>query len=487
MAHSDEENNGAEGGQEDEEWGDDADVDDGYDDRWDVQEQPVVAGGDQAASEAARSRAALSLPALCEQLQGVPPLEAEEEIRAALRRSKGKDSDADTLAMLLKVFRSTRDAALEGYEPWNTTLAYCARLTALCDKNFIGTLHSDHEQAQSDFPASAVATVYAECGRSLGLAEELQLAREYLSKGLQVFAVIPEGRGSSLALDRQRAAATAAHARVLWRLGHTEPAEKEYLQALTAFSKLPAMEEISALISELCDLLKDKAPEGFEVPDFLCELALEKFGEGSEQHLRALKDVSDACVSLGHRALAAPLLVSRAEFLRARCRTGASFPGKGARHNPNAIMQAEIEVSEEEAAQALEESVAARLSEHDLKGAMAAWEQALKFREACEGPNSQVVTEMRVALAAMRSSLGMEGGTAEGPSPQQEGDSGQKVGALKVEAAEGKAHQQVHEVTTQRPEKESSPDVAERSPSPPRVGLLTAPLVSLRPSWAQKR
>lgn len=405
----------------------------------------------------------MSLDALLEEIQYLPAAEAEDQVRAFLLRASGSATDADTLAILLKDFRVKRDHALEGYQSWESIPTYCRRLTALCDKNFVATTGGEPGESL-DFPASVVATVYAECGRTLALAEELQQSRAHLLKAVAVFAITPESGEGALSVAHQKAATRAALARVLRKLGHSKSAEREYLEALQLYMPLPHSEDVGNLITEYCDVLGDLGGDCFVAPDFIGDLASQMYGEGSEAHLLALKDVADVCIAVGHRAQAAPVLEQRARLLRIRCSgggcsggKGGGYPMKGMRRSPGAMLQAEAEVAEEEAAQAFEQAAAIGLEEGNLEVVAEAWAEALRLREASGGEGSQVVIEMRSALAAIRAALaGGEGS-----------DSGQKPN-----------------------EQEERPPKAEEKPAmgagkSAKVGSLTGAGGGLRPSWAR--
>lgn len=464
-------------------------IDDGYDDRWDIREDPAEAaerlqGGLQSGSRYA------SVDALLDGIQGLTPVEAEEQIRGFLLGARGSASDADTLAILLKAFRAERDGALEGYQPWDNTASYCKRLTGLCDMNFVATSGSEPGEYM-EFPASVVAFVYAECGRTLALSGELQKAREHLSKALSVFAIVPESGEDALSVVQQKAAARAAHARVLWKLGHPKPAEKEYLQALQLYMPLPPSEDIAHLITEYCDVLAELGDNCFIAPDFVYDLAREKYGEGSEHHLRALREVADVCLAVGHPGDAAPALEQRAQCLRAQCTRGGpggggkGYPsGRGARRSPGAMLQAEAEIAEDEAAQAFEHAAAKALEAGDLEAVAHAWEEALRLREASGGPDSQVVSEMRSALAAIRMAL-----------PNAAGKPGQAL--ERVAEPDEVEHQKPEEEPdnwedrdedeAQEPPREvAAPSAETQAVKPAKAVSLTNAGGPLRPAWARK-
>ncbi|CAK0825165.1 unnamed protein product, partial [Prorocentrum cordatum] len=195
------------------------------------------------------------LDELCSVLQGLPVEDAEEEVRTTLQKATGVASDADTLAILLKVLRGARDAAMEGYDSWEIPVEYCRRLPELCDRNFVGALGGDGgERRGRDFPASVVAAVYADrCGRTLALANELAAARERLQAAVNVFSVVPDS--GSLELRQQRAGARASLARVWRRMGHAAAAREELLNALSLHAALPGSPELAALAGELCEVL----------------------------------------------------------------------------------------------------------------------------------------------------------------------------------------------------------------------------------------
>ncbi|CAE8701848.1 unnamed protein product, partial [Polarella glacialis] len=193
----------------------------------------------------------LDLDELCQELLGLPIIDAEEEVRAALKKASGEATDADTLAVLLRVFRSARDSALEGYDTWDSPVEYCGRLAQLCDRNFLGASAGDAGRIQ-DFPSSIVAAVYAECGRTLALASKTNEAGDKLRKSLNVFSMMSDPDEAD---QRQMAAAHASLARVLRRQGQAAKAQDEYLQALQVLAELTLGPELPGLISEYCEVL----------------------------------------------------------------------------------------------------------------------------------------------------------------------------------------------------------------------------------------
>lgn len=333
---------------------------------------------------------ALDLEQLFEELAYSEPGSAEEELRSVLRRGEREAPEAEVLGALLRVFQVVRNAALDDGD-WSTAMAFCDHLTAFCDRNFTAALGGEGD-ARGDFPPSAVAAVYAECGRTLALAGELPRARDRLEKALNVFGVVQDDRDA--ARQRQVAATRASFARVLWRLGHEEPASKHYLQALTLYATLPPGTDIAEFVTEYCEHLGRVGGESISPVTLalLTELAEEKFGVGSDEHLEILKALGEACEAGGRLELAGPALLRRAELLRAAAGPTLSL-GRAA---------AAADVAEDAAARALEAAVAKLLDIGDLAAAAQAWEGALQLRESLEGEDSETCTEMRSSLTALR-------------------------------------------------------------------------------------
>jgi len=341
----------------------------------------------------------LNLDDLAESLHGLPFEDMERDIRGALGRHTDEVSVADVLAVLVKVFRNSRTYALDGYEPWDGSLALCDRLTALCDRNFLG-MAAGGPCLATDLPPAVVASIYTECGRTFALADHLPRARDRLEKAISVFGII--GDGADEFIQQQEATARASLARVLQRLGQKESAHSQYLLVLKLHASLPPLDDLVELISEYCEIIVDLGGNALNpaVPLLLADLTAEKFGSGSEKHLKVLKDVGEACESVAKLGLAAPVLATRAKLLRAQC-GAATSRNCPARRQPLAWATAEAEAAEEEAAQALEVSATEKMQDGDLRGAAADWAEALQFRESCAGPTSDVVAEMRSSLAVL--------------------------------------------------------------------------------------
>lgn len=341
---------------------------------------------------------------LAEDLQCLGPLEAEQQARDALLRAGHEQiAAADVLAILLKAFMLIRDAALRDCDGWEVSIAYCDHLTSFCDKNFMQAANAEGgESEKHDLPASVVATVYAESGRTLALADKLPKARDRLEKALNVFAILPgaESSGTGTAEDdglrRHWAAAVASLGRVYRRLGLTEEAEGRYIRALQLYTTLPVETDIADFLSEFCELISEKDADTLSpaLPALLVELTEAKFGKSSDMYLHLLADIISACQTVGRADLACPALTARADALRNRC----CF-------SSNAWAAAEAEAAEEEAATALEACLPCHLESGDLAGAASAWRQALRFRERVEGSNSQRVLAMRESLVALETAL----------------------------------------------------------------------------------
>lgn len=348
---------------------------------------------------------------LGEHLRGLPPAEAERQVRAALRSSNGEASEADTLAVLLKVFRLARDDALEGYVSWDIPVVYCNRLTRICDENFVGATGGEPAGA-SDFPASAVAAIYAECGRTLALADLLPAARDRLQKALNVFSIVPGGAED--AVRYQTADAGASMARVLRRLGRPEEAQTQYLKALEIYAELPTTDVLADFITEYCEVLGEAGRDMLSptIPPLLAQLAEEKLGRGSDVHLKVLKDIADLCTGIGQPGLAGPVLATRARLLRAHG-SGIACSHRQSRRRPDALAEAEAEAAEEEAAEALEATVATNLQEGNLTVAADMWAEALHFRELLEPPGSSLILEMRQSLSALQQAIACQTGASE--------------------------------------------------------------------------
>lgn len=340
----------------------------------------------------------VDLDELCDSLQGYSSTEAEAEIRSALRKM-GRDPasvEADTLAAMLKVMKLLRESALKGYDSWENlhVPAFCDHLTSACDKHIVSTdaFHKHTLLGGQDLQYAIVAIVYAECGRTLGLADELSKARDRLEKALNVFAVLHDS--ADTATLRQEAAAKASLARLQKRLGGAAGAQSHYLQALRAYAELESGPDTAEIVGEFCELLGKIGLEALSpvTLSLLTELAAAKFEQGSEQQVRAFRQIADACLEHGQLVLAAPALSARAKALRLRC-----AGGRG-----GMFAEAEAEAAEEEAASALEARVQPKLEEGDIEGAVASWSEALALRERAQGAESEVVASMRETLAVLQ-------------------------------------------------------------------------------------
>jgi len=410
---------------------------------------------------------------LCQTLQGLPPEDAEQEVRAALRSASTEASAANTIGIMLRVFRIARDSALEGYETWDVPVAYCRWLTSMCDQNFVGAVGGETDGRQ-DFPAVAVASVYAECGRTLALADQLPAARDRLQKALNVFGVMPGAAGAAVRL--QTASTCASMARVLRRMGQPSPAQAQYLKALQTYTELPTTDDLAAFIGEYCEVLAEAGADEVSpsMLALLAELAEEKLGSGSEAHLKVLREVADLCAAVGKPGWAGPALATRARLLRQRGSAASSSHGKGARRT-DALAHAEVEAAQEEAAQALEAAVAVSLEEGDLERAAGCWEEALHFRELLEVPGSPLLAEMRNSLAALRAAAAAKASGCAGPA----GEAREAEGAAEEAEAEAEAAAEQEDDATS-----TGTPAPSRAP-PPRVSLTQSS--DLRPAWASAK
>ncbi|CAE7641126.1 eag, partial [Symbiodinium microadriaticum] len=333
------------------------------------------------------------LEALCDRLHGLSVEEAEKDAREALREAKDEARDGDVLAILLQVFQSARSSVLDSEEDptdytWTEVLGYCSRLCALCDRNFLSLAG---QPGPDDFPLRVVASVYAECGRTLSVAGRPAEARNRLEKALNVFRLISEPTEEEAWL---LAGCRASLARASRQLGQLKSAQDEFLQALQLMADLPESYEVAELLSEYCEALAE-APKGDRLVssallDLMATMMEEKFGEGSEEHIQALQELSAACVAAEKPALAAPLFVTLSRLLR-------EYYGD----EPDTWEMQELQAVEEKAAQCLESGAAGHMSEGDLEAAVALWSLALRMREGLDA-EEEVLTEMRHSLDALK-------------------------------------------------------------------------------------
>eukprot|EP00929_Paragymnodinium_shiwhaense_P106536 TRINITY_DN719_c5_g1_i1.p1 TRINITY_DN719_c5_g1~~TRINITY_DN719_c5_g1_i1.p1 ORF type:complete len:513 (-),score=163.08 TRINITY_DN719_c5_g1_i1:134-1672(-) len=442
------------------------------DDRWsDVMEE--------GAPDVARPR---DLDELCDSLQGLPPADVEREIRSALNKVQGEVNEPDVLGLVLRVFRVARDAALDDYGDWQNIIGLCNLLTTLCDKSsmgFAGGADNPEYVEGQDLPASMVGSIYAECGRTLAIAgsDRLKQARDRLQIALNVFGIIPESLADEN-IQRQTAAATASLARVQRRLGQDVEAQKLFLQALQRYAELPPGKDTGSFISEVCEVIAemDRDDVAPSLPSLLADMAEEKFGEGSRVHMQCLKEIGMACQSAGCIEYGATAMATRATILRVRC-------------GGNTMELAEAQCVEEDAAAALEAAMPSRLQEGDLQGAISCWEQALAFREDVEGPECDIVIEMRKTLQALKQAAdGQPGNSTEDDTVVEEEEEAQKAKAATPVAASW------DEEDDEKPE-EPSPAAAEAAtklPPAAQKASLSAPITSLtgapgmlRPKWAK--
>jgi len=214
----------------------------------------------------------------CQALQGLSPEEAEKKVRSALLDSTGEAAgDADALGILLKVFRIARESALQGENSWDLSLAYCNRLTGLCDNNFVGSSGSETVR-EDDFPASIIAIVYAECGRTFALADRLPAARDRLQKAMSVFGIVPGLPTDSMI--HQRIITGASLGRVLRRLGADEAAQAQYLKALQLYADIDPFDDLAEFLSEYIEVLGSSGGDSLSPSMFsmIAEFAEAKLG-----------------------------------------------------------------------------------------------------------------------------------------------------------------------------------------------------------------
>eukprot|EP00927_Polykrikos_kofoidii_P024321 TRINITY_DN2212_c1_g1_i1.p1 TRINITY_DN2212_c1_g1~~TRINITY_DN2212_c1_g1_i1.p1 ORF type:complete len:469 (-),score=95.01 TRINITY_DN2212_c1_g1_i1:93-1499(-) len=405
----------------------------------------------------------LNVADLCESLKGVGPEEAEWEVREALRKSKGEASVADVLGILLSVFQESRKATTKGNDSWDNVIAHCDNLLRLCDKSFLALSGADNDGGQ-DLPASIVATIYAECGRTFALAGQLPNAMDKLQKSLNVFGIIPETSLTD-SIRRSRAAAAASFARVTKRMEQSESIDnvlEAYMSALQEYADSPAGDDTEEFLVELCDVLG-----GFEadvlsnsLTNVVADVAEAKFGEGSDPHVRILAELAQACTAADRLDLAGRVLVSRARILRDRCGPEAL-----------AFRIVEAETAEEDAVASLEGALPSRLAAGDIESALWCWEEALRLRETLEGSDSPVLVEMRKSLAALQQVAGATASGVEADGGDRRGDSdsesrGPEQGSGKAEKLRGWDEEEEEEQKTDWNEETS--DVAHAASSDQR-------------------
>ncbi|CAK9035646.1 Potassium voltage-gated channel protein eag [Durusdinium trenchii] len=348
----------------------------------------------------------LDVEELSERLLGLEVDDAEEEAREALNESTDGATDADVLAVLLTVFKADRESAIHGEDSWERPLEYCKRMCSLCDRNF---LSGGGQPRVDDFPARVVASVYAECGRTHALAGQISSARDLFQKALNVFALLPE---PNMDETLEISACRGSLARVLRRAGQLKGAQDEFLQAMQLLADVPDTIEVSGLVSEYAETLASAGNEAVASPDLLnliSQMVEEKFGEGSDEHIQALQELSDACLNAGKQALAAPIFMSLARQLR-------SYYGSS---RLDSWAAAEIQAVEEKAAQALETSAAEHMQDADFEAAASMWSLAIRMREALN-TQEEVLSEMRSSLAALKQAAAMNGSEAGGAASTRE-------------------------------------------------------------------
>ncbi|CAE7542261.1 eag [Symbiodinium natans] len=412
---------------------------------------------------------ALDMEALCERLVGLSVEEAEKDAREALQEAKDDARDGDVVAVLLQVFQSARSSVLDSEEEptdysWTEVLGYCSRLCALCDRNFLSL---GGQPGPDDFPARVVASIYAECGRTLAVAGHPVEARTRLQKALNVFGLISEPTEEEAWI---LAACRASMARALRQLGQLKGAQDEFLQALQLMANLPESYEVTELLSEYCEALSE-APKGEAVVsstlvDLMASMIEEKFGEGSEEHIQALQELSAACLAAEKPSLAATLYVTLSRLLR-------EYYGS----DPDTWETQELQAVEEKAAQALEAGAASHMSEGDLEAAVTFWSLAIRMREGLDA-EEEVLAEMRQSLAALKQAAAAS--EAKGPASPNE----------HAEAAAMPDISQEEEEEDARPDSWDEPDGPSASssikePLRSKPSLVVGPS-TLRPAWAQR-
>ncbi|CAJ1392940.1 unnamed protein product [Effrenium voratum] len=377
--------------------------------------------------------------------------DAEEEAREALKEVTDVAADADVLAVLLTVFRTDRDSAIRGDDSWENPLGYCKRMCALCDRNF---LSGGGQPRADDFPARVVAGVYAECGRTFFVAGETSTARDQLQKALNVYEILKPGHEEL----PQLAACRASLARVCRKSGQLRRAQDEFLQALQLLAELPDCFDAPELISEYAEVLAEAPPSeavvSTQLLELMMELVEEKFGDCSEEHIKALQELSGGCLSAGRPALAAPLLLNLTRALR-----------------EDGAATREIQAAEQQAAEAFEAAACEQMQQNDFEAAANTWSSAIRMREALNA-QEEVLAEMRASLAVLQQ---MAGGSA-AASTREPGEP-----EPTAQSEDSHSHGSASPCPVPDSWDEELPSTQDLRPKP----SLTQPAQSLRPGWSR--
>lgn len=324
------------------------------------------------------------LDLLVEKLQWLEPLEADHQVRQALRRSQGVATDEDTVAVLLKIYCLVREEGLEGREPWDRALAYCRHMVELSDQNFRGPA-SGGAVLPEDFPAMVVAHIYATYGRTLALAGQPRPACEVLEKALHIYALMPTHHAVTKVAEV--ALTKASRARVMQRIGEHQLAVKDWVECLQA---LPGTGELEELLDEFLDSGIREAGEGGQglryLTTFVTGLAEEKFGLASQPHINTVKQAAQICAECGQPDLAGDLWVKLLEIL--------------GHWDDTPVMM--VERIEREAAAAFEASVPIFLQKLDVQAAAKAWNKAFELRLQMQDSTPELLSSMEQTLEFLK-------------------------------------------------------------------------------------
>ncbi|CAE8718105.1 unnamed protein product, partial [Polarella glacialis] len=217
------------------------------------------------------------------------------------------------------------------------------------------------------------------------------------------------------------------------------------------------------------------SPALVELVAFLAE---EKFGEGSEEHLKALRELADACGAIGRPGLAAPVRAALARILREQCATSSCV------RSPGAWAEADAQAAEEEAAQALEALAGSSLEEGDLEAAATAWAEALAFRELSVGAEgSELVASMRISLEALQQAAASKSASEDARDADSEGEE-RKESEEEKEQEEEQQEPEEEQQEEEQEEEEEPVAAASRPPAKSLLSLSSQPM-GLRPAWAK--
>jgi len=171
-----------------------------------------------------------------------------------------------------------------------------------------------------------------------------------------------------------------------------------YLRALEVYTQLPPADDTTPFLSEHCEVLAEVEddPSSSSTLQLLAEIAEEKFGAGSIEHLDLLRQMAEVWTESGRIQVAAQALASGAKSLQAMCE---QFGGGCTRSDAAPVVEA--------AAKALEAAMPSRLEQGDLEGAIEVWQEAIAFREFLW--QDDLVSAMRNALEALVHALGRRG------------------------------------------------------------------------------